>query len=187
MDFNNALTGILGHTSLLLNRVTADDPSINSLQQIERAVERAAQVAFDLAAFSRDEKEMFPATSANLNKLVRRMVEQYRPRSQEITWRTSLESKLFTSTFAEPKIQQAIEKIFDNAVEALKGEGTISAATQNKDFEEEFIDGCRKISPGRYVCLEINDSGPGVPADQLSKVMDPFFTTKDGHRGLGLA
>lgn len=187
MDFNNALTGILGHTSLLLNRVTADDPSLHSLQQIERAVERAAQVAFDLAAFSRDEKEMFPATSANLNKLVRRMVEQYRPRSQEITWRTSLESKLFTSTFAEPKIQQAIEKIFDNAVEALKGEGTISAATQNKDFEEEFIDGCRKISPGRYVCLEINDSGPGVPADQLSKVMDPFFTTKDGHRGLGLA
>jgi signal transduction histidine kinase len=187
MDFNNALTGILGHTSLLLNKISDDDPSLNSLEQIERAVERAAQVAFDLAAFSRDEKEMFPATSASLNKLVRRMVEQYRGRSQTITWRTSLDSKLFSSTFAEPKMQQAIEKVFDNAIEALGDEGSISLTTQNKSFDEEYIDGFSKISAGKYVCLEVNDSGPGIPPDKLSKVMDPFFTTKDGHRGLGLA
>ncbi len=43
------------------------------------------------------------------------------------------------------------------------------------------------MQPGTYVCIEINDTGPGIPADALPHVVDPFFTTKRGHRGLGLA
>jgi len=188
MDFNNALTSILGHTSLLLNKIQQDDPHRESLEQIERSVERAAQVAFDLAAFSRDEKEMFPSAAGNLNKLIRRLVDQYKMKTDpEVEWRTSLDTKLSSATFAEPKMQQAIEKILDNAVEAVGNSGTIALSTQNRVFEEDTYDGYTKINAGRYVCLEINDTGPGIAEDMLSKVLDPFVTTKEGHRGLGLA
>lgn len=188
MDFNNALTSILGHTSLLLNKIGEDDPHRHSLGQIERSVERAAQVAFDLAAFSRDEKDMFPAASGNLNKLVRRLVDQYKIKTpSEVAWRNSLDTKLSSATFAEPKLQQALEKILDNAIEAVGDEGTISLSTQNRIFEEESYDGYTKIPAGAYVCVEINDSGPGIPSDMIGKVLDPFVTSKEGHRGLGLA
>jgi nitrogen-specific signal transduction histidine kinase len=188
MDFNNALTSILGHTSLLLNKVGADDSNRHSLEQIERSVERAAQVAFDLAAFSRDEKDMFPAAAGNLNKMIRRLVDHYKMKTpSDVEWRTSLDTKLSSATFAEPKLQQAIEKVLDNAIEAVGNEGTVSITTQNRNFEEETYDGYTKIVAGSYICLEINDSGPGIPEDMMSKVMDPFVTSKEGHRGLGLA
>lgn len=188
MDFNNALTSILGHTSLLLNKVQEDDPHRNSLEQIERSVERAAQVAFDLAAFSRDEKDMFPAAAGNMNKMIRRLVDQYKMKTDpEVEWRTSLDTKLSSATFAEPKMQQAIEKVLDNAIEAVGKEGTITLTTQNRSFDEDTYDGYTKINAGHYVSLEINDSGPGIAEDMISKVMDPFVTSKEGHRGLGLA
>jgi signal transduction histidine kinase len=188
MDFNNALTSILGHTTHLLNKVDEGDPNRNSLEQIERSVERAAQVAFDLAAFSREEKEMYPAAAANLNKLVRRVVDQYKLKTAaEVSWRTSLDTKLHSATFVEAKMHQAVEKVLDNAVEAVGDSGTLTVSTFNKVFEAETYDGYAKIVPGVYVCLEINDSGIGIPDNKLPKVMDPFFTTKEGHRGLGLA
>ena len=188
MDFNNALTSILGHTSLLLNKVEDDDPRRDSLEQIERSVERAAQVAFDLAAFSREEKDMFPAAAVSMNKLIRRLVDQYKLKTPtDVNWRTSLDTKLCSATFAEPKMQQAIEKILDNAVEAVGKEGSISVTTKNRKFEEGTYDGYTKIPAGNYVCVEINDSGIGIEEANLSKVTDPFFTTKEGHRGLGMA
>lgn len=188
MDFNNALTSILGHTSLLLNKVNDDDPRRDSLEQIERSVERAAQVAFDLAAFSREEKDMFPAAAANMNKLIRRMVDQYKLKTPVgVQWRTSLDTKLRSATFAEPKMQQALEKILDNAIEAIGTEGSISVATKNREFGEESYEGYTKIPAGNYVCVEFNDSGIGIEEANLSKVTDPFFTTKEGHRGLGMA
>lgn len=188
MDFNNALTSILGHTSLLLNKIDEDDPHRHSLGQIERSVERAAQVAFDLAAFSRDERDMFPVAAGNMNKLMRRLVDQYKLKTPpEVSWRNSLDTKLSSATFAEPKMQQAIEKILDNAIEAVGKEGTISISTQNRTFAEETYDGYVKIPVGSYICVEINDSGPGISEDMLGKVMDPFVTSKEGHRGLGLA
>jgi len=188
MDFNNALTSILGHTSLLLNKVKDDDPRRDSLEQIERSVERAAQVAFDLAAFSREEKDMFPAAAANMNKLIRRMVDQYKLKTPTgVDWRTSLDTKLCSATFAEPKMQQALEKILDNAIDAIGKEGSISVVTKNREFEEDSYDGYTKIPAGNYICVEFNDSGIGIEEANLSKVTDPFFTTKEGHRGLGMA
>ncbi|MGB0582841.1 MAG: response regulator, partial [Limisphaerales bacterium] len=165
-----------------------DDPHRHSLGQIERSVERAAQVAFDLAAFSRDEKDMFPAAAGNLNKLVRRLVDQYKIKAPTgVDWRNSLDTKLSSANFAEPKLQQALEKILDNAIEAVGDEGTISLTTQNRVFEEDSYDGYIKIPAGAFVCVEINDSGPGIPEDMIGKVLDPFVTSKKGHRGLGLA
>ena len=188
MDFNNALTSILGHTTHVLGQMPPDHPWRGSVQQIEKAADRAAQVSFDLSAFSREEKEAQPDTSGNLNKLMRKQVDQFKARTAVgVIWRVNLENRLFAAPLNEAKLAQAVEKILDNAIEAVGTEGTVSVSTQNRDHQRPAEDGNITLQPGTYVCIEINDTGPGIPADVLPQVVDPFFTTKRGHRGLGLA
>ncbi len=188
MDFNNALTSILGHTTHVLGQMPPEHPWRGSVQQIEKAAERAAQVTCDLSAFSREEKEVQPDTSGNLNKLIRRQVDQCKARTAAaVIWRVNLENRLFAAPLSEAKLAQAVEKILDNAIEAVGAEGTVSVSTQNRDHSQATEDGRVTLQPGTYVCIEINDTGPGIPADVLPQIVDPFFTTKRGHRGLGLA
>lgn len=188
MDFNNALTSIMGHATHLLGQMPPDHAWRGSVQQIEKAAERATQVAFDLSAFSREEKEAQPDTSGNLNKLVRKLVDHAKDRTpNKVVWRVNLESRLFSAPFSEAKLTQAVEKILDNAIEAVGAEGTLSISTQNRDLNRSTEEGRITLQPGTYVCVEINDTGPGIPPDVLPQVVDPFFTTKRGHRGLGLA
>ena len=188
MDFNNALTSILGHTTHVLGQMPPEHPWRVSVQQIEKAAGRATQVAFDLSTFSREEKEVQPDTSGNLGRLVRKIVDQGKSRSPgTVHWRVHLETRQFAAPFSEAKLSQAIDKILDNAIEAVGAEGTISISTQNRDLTQPTEDGRITLPPGTYVCIEINDTGPGIPVDILPQVVEPFFTTKRGHRGLGLA
>jgi len=188
MDFNNALTSILGHATHVLSQMPPDHPWRSSVQQIEKAADRATQVSFELSAFSREEKEAQPDLSGNLNKLIRKLLEQFKNNAPDtVTWRPILEVRLFSAPFNEAKFGQALEKILENAVEAVGATGTVSVTTQNRDCATTFTDGRITLPPGTYVCIEINDTGPGIPADVLPHVVDPFFTTKRGHRGLGLA
>ncbi len=188
MDFNNALTSILGHTTHVLGKMPPDHPWRSSVQQIEKAADRAAQVAFDLSAFSREEREAQPDTTGNLNKLVRKLVDQAKSRTGTgVTWRVNLEGRPFAALFSEAKLSQAVDKILDNAREAVGAEGTLSVTTMNREHSQPTEDGRVTVQPGAYVCIEINDTGPGIPPDVLPQVVDPFFTTKAGHRGLGLA
>ena len=188
MDFNNALTSIMGHATHMLAQMPVDHPWRGSVQQIEKAAERATQVAFDLSSISREEKEAQRDTSGNLNKLIRKLVDQHKSRAAAaVAWRVNLENRLFSAPLNETKFTQAVEKILDNALEAVGPEGTVSISTQNRDLAQPLDDGRITLPPGTYVCLEINDTGPGIPPDVLPQVVDPFFTTKRGHRGLGLA
>jgi len=188
MDFNNALTSIMGHATHLLGQMPPDHAWRGSVQQIEKAAERATQVAFDLSAFSREEKEAQPDTTGNLNKLARKLVDHAKERTAtKVVWRVNLESRLFSAPLSEAKLTQAVEKILENAIEAVGDEGTISVSTQNRDLNRPTEDGRITLQPGTYICVEINDTGPGIPPDVLPQVVDPFFTTKRGHRGLGLA
>jgi two-component system cell cycle sensor histidine kinase/response regulator CckA len=189
LDFNNALTTILGHASLLLGKLETAHPWRSSLVEIEKSAEKAAEIAHDLAAFSRQEKDTKAQQAGNLNELVRRTVDLFRANGQEITWTVEFEDRLFTVNFDEAKMQQAFVKIIENATQALDGFGRITVSTHNHELAEPLQDGAVKIAPGNYVCVEVNDCGPGISAELLPRIFEPFFTTKKaaGHRGLGLA
>jgi CheY-like chemotaxis protein len=107
----------------------------------------------------------------------------------KITWKTQLERELFSVRFDEAKVQQALMKVLENAVEAVtRGDGQIFVQTRNVDLAEPTQDRNVRLAAGIYVCVEIGDSGPGIAADVLPRIFEPFFTTKDAsHRGLGLA
>jgi signal transduction histidine kinase len=190
LDFNNALTSILGHTSLLLSKAEAGHPWRHSLMEVEKSASRAAEIANELSVFSRQEKEAQRSPPGNLNMVVSRCVDFFRgEHGAKITWKTQLERELFSARFDEAKVQQALTKILENAVEAIGGEtGQIFVQTRNVDLAEPTQDRNVHLAAGAYVCIEIGDSGPGIKTDVLPRIFEPFFTTKDAsHRGLGLA
>ncbi len=190
LDFNNALTSILGHTSLVLSKMEPNDPWRNSLLEVEKSAAKAAEIASDLAAFSRQDKEQRVQVAGNLNQLVQRTLELFEQNTgaKRIDWRFVPERELFSAKFDEAKLQQALMKVFENAIEALPGSGWVTAQTRNLEFAEATRDCETRLLPGTYVCIEISDSGHGIPPGVLPRIFEPFFTTKGGHhRGLGLA
>jgi signal transduction histidine kinase len=190
LDFNNALTSILGHTSLLLSKAEAGHPWRHSLMEVEKSAARAAEIANELTVFSRQEKEAQRAPPGNLNMVVSRCVDFFRgEHGAKITWKTQLEKELFSARFDEAKVQQALTKVLENAVEAIgNGTGQIYVQTRNVELTEPTQDRNVHLGAGTYVCIEIGDSGPGIEADILPRIFEPFFTTKgSSHRGLGLA
>jgi len=189
LDFNNALTIILGHTSLLLTRMAADDPLRQSLLEMERSAERAAEIASDLAAFSRQEKESKAHSAGNLNLLVRQTCELFQTRcGSGVAWTLELEPRLYATHVDEAKVQQALVRVVENAVESLAdGVGAVSLSSRNVDVVDESPEPTVRLMPGHYVCIEVRDDGCGIPAESLGRILEPFYTTKRGHRGLGLA
>ncbi len=190
LDFNNALTSILGHTSLLLSKTEANHPWRASLLEVEKSAARAAEIANDLGTFSRQQKETRAQHAGNLNQVLQRTVDflQQNGADKKVEWRLQFERQLFAARFDEAKMQQALIKIFENAIEAITHSGMIIAQTRNLELAEATQDRNAQLLAGTYVCIEISDNGHGIPAEVLPRIFEPFYTTKGGkHRGLGLA
>ena len=191
LDFNNALTSILGHTSLVLSRMEPNHPWRESLIEVEKSASKAAEIANDLGTFSRQEKEARAQTAGNLNLLLQRTVEffQQNAGAEPPAWALQLDRKLFAARFDEAKMQQAFMKIIENSLQAIRERGRITVQTRNIELAEATQDRNVQLAAGAYVCVEISDNGCGIEPDVLPRVFEPFFTTKRGasHRGLGLA
>jgi two-component system, cell cycle sensor histidine kinase and response regulator CckA len=189
LDFNNALTSVLGYTSLLLSKAEPDHPWRVPLVEMEKAAAKAAEIAADLAAFSRQEKESRGQQTGNLNAILQRCAESFQQSHKgRVEWQFQLERRLFSAKFDEAKMQQAFLKIIENSLEALKDGGHITIQTRNMQLAEPTQDRNARLAAGPYVCAEITDNGAGIEADLLARVFEPFFTTKSApHRGLGLA
>jgi signal transduction histidine kinase/CheY-like chemotaxis protein len=191
LDFNNALTGVLAHTSLLLGKAEPNHPWRRSLLEVEKSAARAAEIAAELALFSRQEKEVRRSPAGNLNAVVHRCLEAFRSSTgPRLTWRFTQERGLYEARYDEAKVQQALTKVFENAVEAYAAgaAGQISVATRNVELTQSTQDRNVRLTAGSYVCVEVTDNGAGIEDTVLPRVFEPFFTTKrPPHRGLGLA
>ena len=191
LDFNNALTGVLAHTSLLLGKAEPEHPWRRSLLEVEKSAARAAEIASELAQFSRQEKESRRAPAGNLNAVVGRCMDFFRNASgSRLAWRLTQDRTLFEARFDEAKVQQALTKVFENAVESfgVRDAGQISVETRNVELTQATQDRNVRLAVGAYVCVEISDNGSGIEEASLPRIFEPFFTTKrPPHRGLGLA
>jgi two-component system cell cycle sensor histidine kinase/response regulator CckA len=189
LDFNNALTSILGHTSLLLSKAEANHPWRHSLIEVEKSAARAAEIANDLGTFSRPDKEQRVQSARNLNSILQRSIELFKnAEGKKISWTSQLERRPFAAKFDEAKIQQAFVKVLENAVQAAQESPQITIQSRNVELAQPSQDRDVRLAAGTYICVEITDNGPGITPEILPRIFEPFFTTKGGkHRGLGLA
>jgi two-component system, cell cycle sensor histidine kinase and response regulator CckA len=189
LDFNNALTSILGHTSLLLSKAEAGHPWRHSLLEVEKSAARAAEISNELGIFSQQEKQTRRVPPGNINAVILRCVDFFKnTHGDKVVWKINFEKDLFGSRFDEAKMQQALTKVLENAVEAVNGAGQITVQTRNVELTAPSQDLNVKLTAGAHICVEITDNGAGIEAVNLPRVFEPFFTTKKApHRGLGLA
>ncbi len=186
-DFNNLLTGVMGNASLLLEDAAPDRAEL--LRSIVSSTERAAHLTRQLLAYSG--KGQFIVRELDITQAVNEMADLVQfsiPKSVSLA--LNLERRLPSVSMDPGQLQQILMNLVINAGEAI-GEGNpgrITLTTSMADIPAPFADELgEEIGPGRYVCIEVRDTGSGIDTEKKAKVFDPFFTTKFVGRGLGLA
>ncbi|BDU73332.1 PAS domain-containing hybrid sensor histidine kinase/response regulator [Mesoterricola silvestris] len=189
-DFNNLLTTILGNCNLASMVLDPGSPATPYLDQVEKASLRAADLTRQMLAYAGKGRIMILAV--NLNYLVQEMTELL---SVSISKKASIRLELaptLPEIMADPaQMQQLVMNLVTNASEALGEEGgTITLRTGEQWLDSVYLTTlipAIPIPPGRYVVLEVSDTGCGMTRDVIDLIFDPFFTTKFTGRGLGLS
>ncbi|MGC2476803.1 MAG: PAS domain S-box protein [Candidatus Sulfotelmatobacter sp.] len=183
-DFNNILSIIMGHGELLLAMGAVDDRTRNGLEQMRRAADRAASLTQQLLAFSR--KQVLQPRVLDLNETVAGVQKMLtRVIGEDIELIAKLSPDLTTVRADPGQVDQVLMNLAVNARDAMPQGGKIIMETSNieiKAGDARDLD----LSPGRYVMLEVTDTGHGMEPDTLSHVFEPFFTTKPMGKGTGL-
>ncbi|MBN1346378.1 MAG: PAS domain S-box protein [Phycisphaerae bacterium] len=189
-DFNNLLTGILGNASLALVDLPDGSPEQQSVEQIERAALRAAELTNQMLAYAG--KGAFVIKRVGLSGLFRDLSDLLKSSaSKKVAVQYRLMDNMPAILADVAQMRQVTMNLIINASEAVGDrEGLISIATGVTEVTSEFLDGrClgEGLAEGLHAYLEVSDTGCGMDAETKSKVFDPFFTTKFTGRGLGLA
>jgi two-component system, cell cycle sensor histidine kinase and response regulator CckA len=189
-EFNNLLTSILGNADLALNDLPADSPLRENIRAIETASRRAAEISHQMLAYSG--RGRFVVERADLSRIVREMGRMLElPMPKGATLRLDLAENLPAVEADVAQIRQTVLNLVLNAAEALdpRGGGKVVVRTglQSCDGREPQADYFNEsIRRGRYLFIEVSDTGSGMDAATLSKIFDPFFSTHFTGRGLGL-
>lgn len=188
-DFNNLLTGILGNASLALDELAPVDPVRPILENVILASERAAHLTRQLLAYSG--KGRFIIQPINLSELVREIGSLLRLTiPKKVHLRLDLDDKLPPVEADSSQIQQLIMNLVLNGAEAIgDGIGAVVVTTGVREVDETYTQSALRddLAPGKYVYLEVHDTGCGMDEQTKARIFDPFFTTKFTGRGLGLA
>ncbi len=180
-DFNNLLTGILGNTSLLKLQTAPESRSFSLLENLEKAATRATDLTQQLLAFSKGGAPIRKPTV--IASLLDEAIEFAR-RGSRLTSVTDIEDDLKIADVDAGQIVQVFHNLVLNAVQAMPDGGEIKVSARNKRISS---DTSLPLSPGEYIMLVFEDDGPGITADNISRIFDPYFTTKVEGNGLGLA
>ncbi|WP_456433193.1 response regulator [Thermosulfuriphilus sp.] len=181
-DLNNLMTAVLGQAELLRLALPEDSPLADRADKIITSAMQASGLAQQLLAYARGGK--YAPKVINLNQTVKDVIKlNERSIGHNIELEVDLEPDLWP-VYADPsQMAQVVMNLVINAVEAMEEGGKLIIRTFNSSLDTP----CGDISAGRYVILEVTDTGHGMDKETLGNIFEPFFTTKFTGRGLGLA
>ncbi len=183
-DFNNVLTVILGTTELAMQR-PLDDATVRDLGEIRRSAQRAAGLTAQLLAFSR--KQVIAPVASDPNALVKGLLEMLRRLIGEDVELVFRPGRAVGTVMVDPtQMEQVLVNLAANARDAMSGGGRLMIATRVVELGDAECAGQDDARPGRFVQIEVRDDGPGIPADVVEHVFEPFYTTKAFGHGTGL-
>jgi len=183
-DFNNLLTIINGRGQLLLKRLPPEDPMGRDLGLIVKTGDRAAQLTRQLLAFSR--KQVLQPEVLDLNRLVSDLVAMLRRLiGEHIRLDLDLAPSLGWINADPGQTEQIIMNLAVNARDAMPRGGTLTIRTADVELDPAFVERYAVV-PGRYVLVEVRDTGHGMDESTRRRIFEPFFTTKPRGQGTGL-
>lgn len=184
-DFNNILTGILGHCDLMLMRHAPGDIDYDDIQQIRNNANRAASLTRQLLAFSRQQTLrpqilQLPDVVAEISNLLKRLMGE----RVELVVK---HGRNLGSVRADPgQLEQVIVNLAVNARDAMPEGGRLTLQTYAVHADDVRRIGSEVLPIAHYTALSVSDTGTGITPDLLPKIFEPFFTTKEVGKGRGL-
>ncbi|MDA0306164.1 MAG: PAS domain-containing protein [Proteobacteria bacterium] len=184
-DFNNLLTAMIGFSDLLLARHGPDDPSFADIQQIRQNANRATNLVRQLLAFSRkqtlapvrlDITEQLNELSNLLGRLI----------GEKIDLVMSHGPGLPPIKGDRGQLDQVIINLAVNAKDAMPGGGQLTIRTQALVLDVPVQRGHDLMPKGPYVLIEVADTGTGIRKEEIERIFEPFFSTKEVGSGTGL-
>ncbi len=184
-DFNNLLTAMIGFCDLLLQRHGPGDASFADIMQIKQNANRAASLVRQLLAFSRRQAlqpRLFDVTDAlaDLSNLLRRLL------GETIELSITHGRDLGLVRVDPGQFDQVIINLAVNARDAMPRGGHLTVTTKAVHVDRPYQRGADVMPPGAYVLIEVADTGTGISAENLGRIFEPFFSTKEVGAGTGL-
>ncbi|WPB55837.1 histidine kinase famiy protein [Xylophilus sp. GOD-11R] len=189
-DFNNLLQVMRGHmdiTRMRLQKIGTPElePTLKSIESVQQAIGKAATLTQHLLAFSRKQRLQGRVINLNITAgAVKELVQQTLGNGIEVSAR--LAPELANCQVDPTQLEVALLNVLINARDAMPDGGQITVKTSNVLVEVQDSAAFHGLAPGAYVSLSVSDSGNGIPAAMIGRVMEPFFTTKDEGKGTGL-
>jgi len=184
-DFNNMLAVIAGHAEMMLMDPALTPIQRNHLKAIQSASQRSADMTRQLLTFAR--RQSAAPQKLDLNKTIRQLLEFLRKSVGEnirIEWIPGPD--LWTVNIDPIQIDQLLAQLCMNARDAMPSGGRMMISTRNERVEELRSANASRVINGEFVVLTISDNGPGISNDVISRLYEPFTTTKPVGQGPGL-
>ncbi|MBN1293896.1 MAG: response regulator [Candidatus Latescibacteria bacterium] len=184
-DFNNMLTVIIGHAEIALNETELNEPLAADLKEILKAARHSAELTQQLLGFAR--KQIIRPKIVNLNNVISEILKMIkRLIGEDIDLKWTPGKDLWNTKIDPAQINQILANLLVNARDAIVGNGKITIETGNAEFDQSYCENHVGFTPGQYVMLSVSDDGCGMDKKTLSRIYEPFYTTKSQNMGTGL-
>ncbi|HYG35293.1 MAG TPA: ATP-binding protein, partial [Clostridia bacterium] len=184
-DFNNILTVILGHASLLKTESGMPQAAMKALEEICSAADRASNLTRQLLLFGR--RQPVQMRHLDLNELVARMTNMlHRIVGEDVQITVHLTPHSLITHADAGMLDQVLLNLAVNARDAMPGGGQLVIETSAHEFDQAASKAIPGSRAGTFVSLCVRDAGSGISAEHLPRIFDPFFTTKEVGKGTGL-
>ncbi|HEX7356958.1 MAG TPA: ATP-binding protein [Ignavibacteriaceae bacterium] len=184
-DFNNLLSSIFGSIHLLRSRIPESESISKLVDNIESCSVRARDLTKGLLSFGKPTAKRKEVVMPNfLLSEISKVVSQTFP--SNIIFEKKIDEDLHNLLGNSTEIYQILLNLCVNAKESIEGKGKITLSASNLLVDDSNIIKYPLLDRGKYVKFSVNDTGGGIDEENLSKIFDPYFSTKQKDTGSGL-
>lgn len=184
-DFNNLLTGITGYSDLLARQIPVGSSASSDLLEIRKAAERASGLTNQLLAFAR--RQMVQPVVVNLNQLIFELDKMLRRLIGEHIQLVSIPGRDTSKVKVDPsQLEQVLINLAVNARDAMPKGGKLVLETSHVTLDQNYVRCQPGLVSGRYVMIAVSDTGAGMTNEVKAHLFEPFYTTKEKGKGVGL-